>query len=107
MFGLRWGGPDSSQKRDKPSLLPEETIDISADVTAATAIAVDADYSTSPLKGLYVGGAGTVYVRRVDDVAGKFVPYVMTAGGYIYGLIATIGATGAHLTTATALVGER
>lgn len=107
MFGLRWGGPDTTQKRDKPSLLPEETVNVSTDVTAAAAKAADADYSTNPLKGLYIGGAGTVYVRRVDDAAGVFVPYIMLAGGYIFGLIAAVGASGSNVTTATALVGER
>lgn len=105
-FGNRWKNA-SGQLTGKPSLLPEETVDVNAVITAAAVTGKDADFKDQPLKGMYIGGAGIVYVRRVEDAAGVFLDYDCDKGAYIYGLIAEVGGTAGRLTTATKLRGER
>lgn len=107
-FGKRWKTSSDGIVRAKNSLLPEETVDVSAAVAAivATDTAADLDYSTNPLKGIYVGATGTVWIQRVDD--STWFDYDVDKGAYIYGLIAKVGASGSHTTSASMkLRGER
>lgn len=87
--------------------IPTQTVDVSAAVTAAAGTTTHADFSDNPLKRIYVGGAGDVYVRRYEDPSGTFFKYVMPAGGYVTGVIVEVGATSPAATTATELRGER
>lgn len=73
----------------------------SVDVTAAIAT-TDADYTANPLRGLYVGGAGIVYLKLQEDSA--FLPWDCPAGFVIPGLIFAVQKAS---TTATKLIGGR
>jgi hypothetical protein len=99
LFGNLWTGPDGV-RRDRPGLLPSTTVDVTALLTGSK----DADFSANPLKGLYVGGDGSVYIKRVED--GAWFEYDCTKGAYIYGLIVAVGGAAGHVSTATKLRGE-
>ncbi len=95
---LRDGQPVA---RPYPTAL--ESVDVSADLAASPT--GGADYSTNPLKGIYVGdvttGGPLVYVKLREDSA--FRVWDCVKGMYIEGIIVGVGAS----TTAQKLVGLR
>ncbi len=84
-------------KRARPYPLWTQTVDVSAAIASA-----DADYSSNPLRGLYVGGAGVVYVKLQED--GVFLDWDCPQGFVIPGLIYGVQKAS---TTATKLRGGR
>jgi hypothetical protein len=84
-------------KRGRPYPLWTESVDVSAAIATA-----NADYSANPLRGLYVGGAGVVYLKLQEDSA--FSEWDCPAGFVIPGLIVAVRKLS---TTATKLRGGR
>ncbi len=77
--------------------LGTQSVDVTADLAT-----VDADYSANPLRGIYVGGLGSVFVKLNDDSA--FLEWSCPQGFVIPGVIKAVRKSG---TTATKLVGIR
>lgn len=95
---------DSNGMKRARSGLPTETVDVSA----AVATGADVDYSSQPLRAIYAGAAGSVWVRRFGDAAGSWFEYAVDKGARIPGVIVAVGASGAHTTSPSMkLVGER
>ena len=68
---------------------------------SADAATADADYSGNPLRGIYVGGTGSVFVKCLEDSA--FVEWACPQGTRIDGIIVAVKMA----PTATKLVGYR
>lgn len=91
----------TSQATARDYKLPVATRNISADAAASTA---DLDYSATPLYNVFVGGVGSIWIKRPNDTA--FVEYACQAGSQIFGVIVAIANTGSRAITATKVVGE-
>jgi len=102
---LAWVSPTGA-KVSRPAPTALQQVPVSADIV--TAAGSDVDYSTNPLKAVYVGDPATsgseVAVKMKDDTA--FFVWDCPKGTYIEGIIVGIGsvATG---TTALKLIGLR
>lgn len=73
-----------------------QQVDVSTDAAVN-----DKDYSANPLRGIYVGGSGSVFVKGFDDTA--FFEWAVLQGAHIPGLIIAVKAA----PSATKLVGYR
>lgn len=90
----------------RPSAIATEHFDLSAAITAASE---DLDYSSDPLRQIYVGGAGTIALRMAPDREGNqpWVEYDLPAGTWMAGDWTGVGVAGARAPTATKLVAQR
>ena len=104
MTPIAWLTPDGAPiARPYPTALG--SVDVSGDLTAANG--GPADYSSNPLKAIYVGditAGSSVYIKLREDSG--FVEWDVTKGTYIEGLIVGVGGTTMG-TTALKLVGLR
>jgi len=96
-----WEKSKAWNERSRAYPVPTQSVGVSADLTALHPAETEVDYSSNPLRWIYVGGDGDLYIKKSEDSA--FHKYVVTAGQYIAGLIVAVSTS----TTATELVGER
>lgn len=81
----------------KPRSYPLATTQVAISIGSG-----DVDYRSNPLRGIYVGTAGVVYVRALEDT--DYVAWTCENGTLIPVLVTGVRASG---TTATNMVGLR
>lgn len=102
-FIKAWAG-SSGGKVARAYPTPTQQVDVTATIAATPN--VDLDLSANPLRGLYVGADGDVYVKMLEDTA--FFLYKAVKGTYIEGLIIAIGnSSGRQTGSSLALIGVR